>query len=226
MAENNRENASLIQRDTSALNRIGNSIEITNRIIKEREERIAVENFRSVKIGKQEWIIKNLDVTCYNNGDSIPQVADNEKWKELSIGAWCYSEDIVSNDKCEKLYNYYALNDKRGLIPKGFRLPTQSDFEILGDFLENDFDRKVASGKKEYFFNDFFQKFKIGTRLWNGEYRKGGSHFWADAINYVESEGKPGFWTSLDESNSFFCTYFLEGFAENNGFSIWLLKDN
>jgi uncharacterized protein (TIGR02145 family) len=146
MAENNRKNASLIQRDTSAFNKIVNSIDITNRIIKEREERIAVENLRLVKIGKQEWMSKNLEVDCYSNGDPIPQVQNPEEWQRLKTGAWCYYNNDASNgEKYGKLYNWYAINDKRGLAPTGYHIPSVEEFKVLLDTIGTSAGAKMKS---------------------------------------------------------------------------------
>lgn len=70
MTEN--KNNSLISIGSTGLVRVGNSIEITNKIIKELEGRSITELFKWVKIGNQEWMTKNLDVDCYANGDPIP----------------------------------------------------------------------------------------------------------------------------------------------------------
>jgi Fibrobacter succinogenes major domain (Fib_succ_major) len=68
----------------------------------------------------QDWMIKNLDVDHYRNGDPIPQVTDLTAWHELTTGAWCYYENNTANGTVYgKLYNWYAVNDPRGLAPSG-----------------------------------------------------------------------------------------------------------
>jgi uncharacterized protein (TIGR02145 family) len=85
-----------------------------------------------VKIGEQEWMKNNLNVDHYQNGDPIPEVKDQTEWASLKTGAWCYyNNDPENGKKCGKLYNWYAVHDPRGLAPKGWRIPTKSDFEIL-----------------------------------------------------------------------------------------------
>jgi hypothetical protein len=79
----------------------------------------------TVKIGTQEWAVKNLDVSTYRNGDIIPEVKDPYKWEKLTTGAWCYYNNDPKNGAIYgKLYNWYAVNDPRGLVPEGFRVPT------------------------------------------------------------------------------------------------------
>lgn len=88
---------------------------------------------------------KNLDVTNYRNGDPIPQVSDRVKWEELKTGAWCYYDNDEENNKIfGKLYNWYAINDPRGLAPYGWKIPNDKDWDILINFLGG---REFAGGK-------------------------------------------------------------------------------
>ena len=91
---------------------------------------------QTVKIGTQVWTSKNLDVSTYRNGDVIPQVQDANAWASLSTGAWCYFNNDASNGtKYGKLYNWYAVNDPRGLAPKGFHIPSDAEWTVLTDYL-------------------------------------------------------------------------------------------
>ena len=85
-----------------------------------------------IKIGDQTWTSKNLDVETYRNGDAIPKVEDQEEWANLTTGAWCYYENESDNGTTYgKLYNWYAVNDPRGLAPKGFHIPSDAEWTIL-----------------------------------------------------------------------------------------------
>ncbi|MSP70563.1 MAG: hypothetical protein EXR20_09850, partial [Bacteroidetes bacterium] len=76
------------------------------------------------------------DVATYRNGDVIPQVQDASAWANLKTGAWCYYNNDASNGtKYGKLYNWYAVNDPRGLAPKGFHIPSDAEWTILTDYL-------------------------------------------------------------------------------------------
>ncbi len=78
------------------------------------------------------WMTKNLNVDHYRNGDSIPEVRDSALWKKLTTGAWCYYNNDSSNGAIYgKLYNWYAVNDPRGLAPAGWHVPTDSEWKIL-----------------------------------------------------------------------------------------------
>ena len=92
-----------------------------------------------VKIGTQTWMTENLNVDKFQNGDPIPEVKSQVDWNKASENkqpAWCYYDNNPSNgEKYGKLYNWYAVNDPRGLAPKGWRIPTKTDFLTLTDFL-------------------------------------------------------------------------------------------
>ena len=91
---------------------------------------------QDVTIGTQTWTTKNLNVSTYRNGDKILQVQDKKAWGNLTTGAWCYYENNPTNGtKYGKLYNWYAVNDPRGLAPKGYHIPTDKEWTILTDYL-------------------------------------------------------------------------------------------
>lgn len=82
----------------------------------------------------QEWMGKNLSVTHYRNGDTIPQVQDPVAWSTLTTGAWCYYQNNTANGPVYgKLYNWYAINDPRGLAPLGWHIPTNAEWFNLSD---------------------------------------------------------------------------------------------
>ncbi|MEI7501319.1 MAG: fibrobacter succinogenes major paralogous domain-containing protein [Bacteroidota bacterium] len=102
-------------------------------------------SYKSVKIGKQEWLVENLKTTRYQNGDAIPVVSDEFKWKNLTTGAYCnYENDTGYYKRYGRLYNWYALNDSRKICPKGWHVPTDADWDKLTSFLGGEI---VAGGK-------------------------------------------------------------------------------
>jgi uncharacterized protein (TIGR02145 family) len=90
----------------------------------------------TITIGTQKWMDKNLEVVTYRNGDVIPQVTDINAWMNLTTGAWCYYNNDPANGVIYgKLYNWYAVNDPRGLAPQGFHIPTKAEWTTLSNFL-------------------------------------------------------------------------------------------
>ncbi|MBK8080215.1 MAG: fibrobacter succinogenes major paralogous domain-containing protein [Saprospiraceae bacterium] len=86
----------------------------------------------TIQIGTQKWMSKNLDVAFYRNGDPIPQVTSPTAWAVLSTGAWCYyNNDPIQGNKYGKLYNWYAVNDPRGLAPQGWHIPSDAEWTTL-----------------------------------------------------------------------------------------------
>lgn len=77
----------------------------------------------------QTWTTKNLNVSHYRNGDIIPQVTDANQWANLTTGAWCwYNNDSATYSQYGKLYNWYAVNDSRGLAPLGWHVPSDTEW--------------------------------------------------------------------------------------------------
>ena len=102
-------------------------------------------NYETVIIGNQEWMLKNLDVTHYRNGDEIPNVTENNQWSSLTTGAWCYYNNEESQGEIYgKLYNWYAVNDSRGLAPIGWRIASEKDWTDLSNYLQTFAGSKIA----------------------------------------------------------------------------------
>jgi uncharacterized protein (TIGR02145 family) len=98
-----------------------------------------------VVIGTQIWTGCNTTLANYKNGDAIPQVTDPTAWAALTTGAWCYyNNDPVTEATYGKLYNWYAVNDPRGLAPTGYHVPTDTEWTTLTTFLGG---ATVAGGK-------------------------------------------------------------------------------
>lgn len=96
-------------------------------------------NIKGVKIGNQEWMAANLDVSKFRNGDPIPEAKTGEEWGKAgddSKPAWCYyNNDPANGAKYGKLYNWYAVTDPRALSPKGWHIPTVKEWTALTDYL-------------------------------------------------------------------------------------------
>jgi uncharacterized protein (TIGR02145 family) len=101
--------------------------------------------YQPLTIGSQVWMLKNLNVDHYRNGDSILEVIDSDEWNKLTYGAWCYYYNKYSNGEIYgKLYNWYAVNDPRGFAPDGWHVPSDSEWSILGSYLGGEY---PAGGK-------------------------------------------------------------------------------
>jgi uncharacterized protein (TIGR02145 family) len=105
----------------------------------------------TLKIGSQTWMTTNLNVTHFRNGDLIKEAKTDEEWNECArkkIPAWCYFHNDEANDrKTGKLYNWYAVNDPRGIAPEGYHVPTEDDWKKLVNQLGGE---EVAAPKMRY----------------------------------------------------------------------------
>lgn len=92
--------------------------------------------YRTVIIGTQAWLTKNLKVTHYGNGDEIPYTGGSIYWLGNNTGLYCnYNDDPDNGDVYGRLYNWYSVNDNRKLCPAGWHVPADSEWETLGTFL-------------------------------------------------------------------------------------------
>jgi uncharacterized protein (TIGR02145 family) len=94
------------------------------------------------------WMAKNLDVSKFRNGDLIPQAQSAEAWEEAGENAqpaWCYYDNNPENGKIYgKLYNWYAVNDRRGICPQGWHVPSDTEWTKLTNDLGGE---EMAGGK-------------------------------------------------------------------------------
>lgn len=93
----------------------------------------------TVEVGSQSWMTKNLNVDHFANGDPIPQAQSASEWERASLEkrpAWCYyNSDPSSGNLYGKLYNWYCVNDPRGLAPSGWHVPSDAEWTKLTDYL-------------------------------------------------------------------------------------------
>lgn len=98
--------------------------------------------YHSVHIGNQVWMLENLNVTHFRNGEVIPLAT---KWQNPDTAVYCNFNNTDSLSKTYgKLYNWYAAHDKRNIAPVGWHVPTESDWQTLIAFLGGE---NFAGGK-------------------------------------------------------------------------------
>lgn len=106
---------------------------------------------QTVTIGKQVWTTKNLNLKTFQNGDTIYQAKSQEEWKraeENHQAAWCYLDNDTTNGiKYGILYNWFAINDPRGLAPAGYHIPSETEWDTLRNFLGSNCGEKMKSAE-------------------------------------------------------------------------------
>jgi len=186
----------------------------------------------TIVIGTQQWMRENLDVLTYRNGDIIPQVTDAIAWAALTTGAWCYYNNDVANGAIYgKLYNWYAVNDSRGLAPAGWHIPTDAEWTTLSTLLGGE---SVAGDKMKTTGTTRWTTPNAGATNESGfAGLPGGGRYSAGTFSSV---GSLGYWWSATESNSTDAwsryldynsgsLYRYDYFYKKNGFSVRCLRD-
>ena len=188
----------------------------------------------TVEIGEQEWMVENLNVNTFKNGDLIPEAKTRESWENAGKKgqpAWCYYENNPSNeDNYGKLYNWYAVNDKRGISPKGWHVPSDDEWQILINFLEGD---KDAGGKMK----------ESGIIYWKSPNtsatNKSGFSASPGGLRYIDGEyndlgDDAYFWSSTEYSSDkawyrimgyHFSNVYHNYYNKRHGFSVRCIKD-
>jgi len=187
--------------------------------------------YHTIVIGNQTWMVENLRTTKYRDGSEIPEVTTAD-WQTLSTGAFCNYKNTTSNDTIAtygRLYNWYAVTNNSGLAPKGWHIPTDSEWTQLTDFLDGE---PNAGGKLK----------EAGTTHWNTP-NTGATNeasFTALPGGYRSATscldmGVRGVWWSATENNAssaFYRRLYFEGidvtngnFTKSAGFSIRCIKD-
>ena len=185
----------------------------------------------SVKIGPQVWATENLNVDRFRNGDPIPQAKTDEEWERAGKNkqpAWCYYENRAKNGETfGKLYNWYAVNDQRGLAPKGWHIPTDAEWTQLTDLLGG---VSIAGAKMKSISGWDGNGNGTNTSGFNG--LPGGYRYYNGTFDF---QGSYGYWWSASETITFNAYYrdlnhFYNGLCRSSyhkegGFSVRCLRD-
>jgi uncharacterized protein (TIGR02145 family) len=153
-----------------------------------------------VTICAQRWMVKNLDVDKYRNGDPIPKVTDPTAWVALTTGAYCYynNDSVTYAATYGKLYNWYAVNDPRGLAPTGWHIPSDAEWTILSACLGGN---ATAGGAMKETGTTHWTSPNTGATNSSGfTALPGGFRFYSDGTFGFVSVG--GYWWSSTEYNT------------------------
>lgn len=183
--------------------------------------------YQTVTNCNQTWTRRNLNVSKYRNGDVIPQVTDPTVWANLTTGAWCYYNNDPANGVIYgKLYNWYAINDSRGLAPLGYHIPSEVEWNSLETCLGGAVGSKMKeTGTAHWLTNDPNVTNSSGfTGLPGGQFDV-----------FFDEIGNKGYWWSssaFDTSRSWAFTLpditnvlYQENLRKNFGLSVRCVKD-
>jgi uncharacterized protein (TIGR02145 family) len=188
-------------------------------------------DYTSIQIGKQLWMGQNLNEGRFRNGDSIPEAKSAEEWINAGNAgkpAWCYYENSTQNgSKYGKLYNWFAINDPRGLAPEGWHVPTDDEWRQVTLFLGGE----DAAGTK--------MKYQSGwTGEGNGTNESGFSGLPAgsrDRFGKFSYKGSIAYWWCSSDYDADFAWYrvidempwyvYRTYYYKQNGYSLRCIKD-
>jgi uncharacterized protein (TIGR02145 family) len=192
--------------------------------------------YSSDSIGTQVWMGENLDVCTYKNGDPIPEVTDPTEWFKITTGAWCYYNNDPDLGKIYgKLYNWYAVNDPRGLAPDEWHIPTDSEWAVftanLGGFFSGgklkstgtieDSSGLWKSPNTGATNETGFSALPGGNRSYNGTFSSIGTKaYWWTSTKFYMGNNAWSIFLSNNENTINSRDYFANG-----GFSVRCLKD-
>lgn len=187
--------------------------------------------YHTLKIGTQVWLLENLKVSKYRNGDIIPNVTDNSAWSMLSTGALCDIDELPANSLTYgKLYNWYAVTDNRKIAPDGWHIPSEAEWATLIAFLGGE---SVAGGKLR----------ETGTEHWlsPNSTATNSSGFTGLGTGYCKVNGdfdelnfNTYFWTTTEFDINTSISYGFDGFStesfhsdysKQNGFPVRCIMD-
>ena len=180
---------------------------------------------KEITIGQQVWAKKDLKVFRFRNGDEIPIVQDAKAWSNLETSAMCINPDTGA-----VLYNWWAVNDPRGLAPEGWKIPTDADWDELVQYLggEHAAGLKMKSEKWGGTNESKFSALPNALRYPDGEYL--GSF----GFHYVEEVGC-GWWAKSPPSSLDFASLrylyahedyvYQHRYLRQNGFGVRCLLD-
>jgi uncharacterized protein (TIGR02145 family) len=181
-----------------------------------------------VQIGTQCWFKENLRSDNYRNGDVIPGNLNDDQWTSTTSGAQAiYDNDNANLATYGRLYNWYAVNDARGLCPTGFHVPTDGEWTELENYLGGE---EVAGAKMKSSPSD--------TPPWDGMNSSGFSALPGGFRNYGSGYfyglGSFGLWWSSSPSgsnawyrtlDSGYSNVFRSGSSVRDGFSVRCVRD-
>ena len=187
--------------------------------------------YQTVIIGTQVWMKENLNVTKYRNGDPVLQANEDSRWESLEEGAFCHYQNNEKNSKIYgKLYNWFAVNDQRGLCPKGWHIPSDEEWQALAEFLGGDKaagDKMKETGHKHWAEpntgadnSSGFSALPAGGRDEYGQFiiDKYGGHWWSST-----EDGTIDVWVRSIYLN--YGSLLRDSYNKKSGFSVRCLKD-
>jgi uncharacterized protein (TIGR02145 family) len=106
------------------------------------------------RFNNQTWMLNNLNVSRFRNGDPIMEARTDTEWINAynnRVPAWCYYNNDPEYRLFGKLYNIHAVMDYRGLAPEKFHIPNDNEWDMLVNYVGD----QSTAGEKLGMSSDF-----------------------------------------------------------------------
>jgi uncharacterized protein (TIGR02145 family) len=202
---NSKEKTNIESTKETSVDNTKNELPTEEEIMASESDNEEIEEDQEVTIGNQVWMVKNLNTDVFRNGDIIQEAKTKEEWQNAGANkepAWCYYDNIEENGEVYgKLYNWYAVNDPRGLAPISWKIPSSSDWILLKDNLSkedktNDLGKRLKSA--DLWIPDGGNTSNNGTNSSGFNGLPGGER---GGNGYFYKKGKKGTWWSSDNTD-------------------------
>jgi uncharacterized protein (TIGR02145 family) len=185
--------------------------------------------YSSIVINNQEWMKSNLKVSKYQNGDIIQSGFDISTWSNLINGAYTtYNYSNENDSMYGKLYNWYAVNDIRGICPTGWHTPNIDEWTLLESNIGG---ANIAGGRMKPNFG--WNTPNPGSSNLSGFTALPGGFIYSN-VDFIQIGQSAVWWsTSQYDSNTSWCVFIENAYSnlfhapdlKENGFSVRCLKD-
>jgi uncharacterized protein (TIGR02145 family) len=167
--------------------------------------------YNTIKIGTQTWMMENLKVTHYNNGNAISLITNDAAWSSESHAGYCWynNDEATYKNLYGALYNWSVIYSNM-LAPVGWHVPSDEDWTTLENYLianGYNFDGSTSGNK--------YAKAMASTSLWNSSAVVGA----VGNTDYPSYRNK-SYFTALPGGSRMFDGSFVAGFTEGN-YAIW-----
>jgi uncharacterized protein (TIGR02145 family) len=180
--------------------------------------------YEVVQMSDQCWFAENLRTSVYRNGDEINNDLIDEGatfvYGESSDACFNFNpsfdacDDVASLAEYGRLYNWYAVEDPRGLCPNGWHVPTKNEWGEMRNYISSQgFDNLEGAAMKSTYgwydggngTDDFgFSALPSGSRLPGGSFNLSGIYgvWWSSSVALLYPGGEQATSVKLMFSNS------------------------
>jgi uncharacterized protein (TIGR02145 family) len=194
--------------------------------------------YTTVDIGTQRWVVENLKVLHYADGTPIPNIVDQTLWSVDVVGACCwYNNDIINKSIYGALYNFYTTQnvhglvyfEKNGILDPDYRVGTRDDYIKLRTFVGGELvagDMLKEAGLVHWNPPNYRTENKYGfTGVGAGGRGKNGIFIGLKEANSIWTSDPVGISAYFFALNAGTDAAFINGIEKKYGYSVRCVKD-